>query len=60
MYYLGLLPVDWISEDEIKVSKLKTILIAIIDVALGVIVITYVPVWRALNITDNEKTEIKV
>jgi hypothetical protein len=60
MYYLGFLPVDWICDDEIRVSRFKTIFIAIFDAAIALIVITYVPVWRALNMTENENTEIKV
>jgi hypothetical protein len=63
MYYFGYFPVDWtIGNDsvEVKVTKLKTFYVTVVDITLVAVVIAYLLAWLALNTTSEDSFGLKV
>ena len=58
MFYLGYLPIEWTEETDsaeilisgFKNSRTKSALIAILDILIATLVVTYIPVWHLLNV----------
>jgi hypothetical protein len=56
MSWLGYLPISWVKpndpeyeETKFKISLKKSLLIALIDVAIALLVVAYLPFWHLLN-----------